>query len=792
MSYAPIASTSYTVEEGTYTVEVLEKDATEANNDLLLTEKPRRRTRDADGVFVPREKIVYLRVRDEGRLLIDKLIGQGANLKLKITGPYGWEGPLKTLKDGRETTSSAPVIDLEFHDGISALEGKSYDLSGKRTVAGTFYDLLDPTDGPGEVRCIFDWTHVGQTTSRHSARAIRVPLSDIVFGDEEDQSYLHVLKGLLRQWNCDLVQDQNRWLIRHLKALGGDMTVLDYDGSSYSISQINLDTPVGQSDIVRRLNSTKTPIKRPSREGLGRLSARYDHNLTHVQNTGFGQWTADDSEPLEWTVLSGSVTHVRQGGSQYCELDDRNTELEQASNLAYNRTAKAINRVSIGVRYKIASDASTGDKRIRVALLFLDQATDGTQRYVAEDGTVTTTRSHLNLDFTVTQNNQGTVQTDRILVSPGDGPETAPRLRLLWQSAGALGEIDFLQFEKAVWDLAYKSRRQSKTTWEASGSGTAPDEYRTSLGDHTVWNTRHGVIEFYDGGAWRPARELWTVDTGADVPIHQARLYQLLRHRSQRVYGLGAAFDRCTLMNLGQLFNYQSNLHVGTAIDGKLGEGITRVVAYQKGSSGASINDITGKSLYQSEETGSTQQALELTASSGDRTYALQDPVPGQTLLVSRTDTASTNTLTLDHSKSFVTPSGDQASIDLGIRTTLQLVGTKDSRWRLEGGQHSEGQIGSYVPGKPVAGEKLVDVPARLQMTVVDVLIQADIAPASQSTFAVDVAGTTYSATLSAGSTAVVKAIEQQVVENEVLVVTAPDPADSDLEGISVAFKVER
>jgi hypothetical protein len=603
MSYAPIVSTSYTEKEGTYTLEVLQQDAAEANNDLLLIEKPRRRGSARDRPLMGiKEQEVRIRVRDKGRLLTDKVLN-GAELKLRLQGPDGWEGPINNLDGGREMTTNKPVIDLLFSGGIDRLEGLPYDLTGKKTIAEAFHGLLAPTDGPGTVRVAFGWQHSEQGTSRHPARNIRMPMDQVQFGDADSQGYLDVLTNLLAFWNCELLQSQNRWLVRHRSEIGGNTDMLDYDGSSYSTATANWDAAVGKSDFVRFLNDEKLELKRPIVPGLGAAESRYEYDRSPLANTSFTDW--DNGDPVGWDV-AGSVTE-QNGEARISNISDH---LEQAAFQPYTALLKDKNVIEITFSYKIASDASTEDYELIFAVPHLDGAEDGDQRYVHEDGSLSAVEKKWYVSFTVTSQNQGSTVYETVTVTPDDPSSTeygSPRLLLTFEpnvvidgNRYSTSDVDWIQFDKAVWDIQYTSTPKIAFIHTGLGDGAQRVDMQASLGDRDLWNPTHGVIEYYDGSTWRPASRGWTTSLVTnDGSLHFVRVYDLLRQRKRRVSGLDARFNRWTISELATIPSFGSTLHPATEIDGQWGAGATRLVAYEQRSFPVDTTDIYSESVYE-------------------------------------------------------------------------------------------------------------------------------------------------------------------------------------------------
>lgn len=603
MSYAPIASTSYTVEEGTYTVEVLEKDAAEANNDLLLTEKPRRRGSPRDRPLMGiKEQEVRIRVRDKDRLLTDKVLN-GAELKLRVQGPDGWEGPMENLEGGREMMTNTPVIDLLFRGGVNRLEGRPYDLTGKKTIAEAFHGLLAPTDGPGIVRVAFAWEHSGQGTARHAARNIRMPTEQVHFGDADSQSYLDILTGFLVFWNCELLQSQNRWLVRHRSEIGGNTEVLDYDGSTYSTATANWNAAVGKSELVRFLNDEKLELKRPFVPGLGSAESRYEYDRSPLANTSFTDW--DDGDPVGWDV-QGNVTE--QNGE--ARISNTGDHLKQAASQPYTLLSKDQNQIQITFSYKISSDASTGDYELAFAVVRLDGAEDGTQRYVHQNGSISTIEEKWYVSFTVSSSDQGSIFSDGATVTPDD-PSTkeygSPRIRLIFElyiiidgTRQPAEGVDWVQFDKANWNIEYNTTPDIASIHTGRGDGSEREEMKTSLGDRDLWNPTHGVIEYYDGGTWRPASSEWIVGgVTNDRALHFARVYDLLKQRKRRVFGFDAGFNRWTMSELATVPSFEGTLHSAAQIDGQWGSGVTRLLAYEQRSFPVDISAIDSTSEYE-------------------------------------------------------------------------------------------------------------------------------------------------------------------------------------------------
>lgn len=587
MSYATIASTSYTVREGTYTIEVQEEGASAANHDLKVLERPRYRTSpDGHPLYGLKTIEMRLRVVDEGQLLTDK-VDSGSALKLVVSGPVDWQGPLDSLEPHRDFTRSNPEVDLTFTSGVDALDGISYDLSGKLTLVEIFYQLLSRAKGPSVVRVLFDWTHSGQTSSRHPANAIRVPASDLRFGTNDERSYRSVLDGLLRFWNCDLIQADGRFVVRHLASLGGTMAAIDYDGATKTRHSVNRDHSVSTADFVRRVNGSSIPLRAPTLQGIGRSVSRYEYDRTPFQNLDFTEWNDSFDRPLEWD-LQGNADRITKQSGEWVRLLDRSTHLEQAANGPFFGSDGATLKLEWNADPK--SGLSDGVYPINLALFVIDNVPDGAPRYVTPGGNITTTKTYWQGQISVVNgevgNSSGVIQTSA--PRPSDPEQGAPRLRLLWDPDGSQA-ANYVELRIVQWPLTYGDRPHNARISTATGEGSSSAELTASLGSRRDWNPRRGVVEYYDGSSWVPAAEGWRSEA---IGLHEARLIERLEQRRRRLRGLDAAYDRWTLNTPAALPVYDGTTHLVQKTDQRLGDGIVRHEAYPLRPFAASSADV--------------------------------------------------------------------------------------------------------------------------------------------------------------------------------------------------------
>ena len=137
--------------------------------------------------------------------------------------------------------------------------------------------------------------------------------------------------------------------------------------------------------------------------------------------------------------------------------------------------------------------------------------------------------------------------------------------------------------------------------------------------------------------------------------------------------------------------------------------------------------------------------------------------------------------------------------------TTKNVVTKKDftrgamvEKLRVDPARSDRAQIGPFIPGKPTAGETLVRLPLLSAWTLYYLHINLDTAPASDATFTLQVDNessgtrTVASPLIAAGDRFVTMTIREPIAQYEVIVVAAPDPADVDMEGISIAAELVR
>jgi len=457
------------------------------------------------------------------------------------------------------------VVDILATGGIDALE-RPYDLTGTYTVAEWFWEMLPTDAGPDLLETTFDWTHSGQG-SDHPGRSVRLPAGDVSFEDE-DESELGVLKGMLRFWLCDLFQVGGAWRLRH-RASTGD--VLSYNGTGYQSGTSYSEASVGDSDFLRKVNSTRKEIKRISVAGLGGATSKRLLNPSGFQNTSFSDWNEDYSRPIGWEI-DGSVSHQTTGDVDLVRISSTVDSLIQSIERSYSSKST----IHIELEYKIPSNASTGDYTMHLASCRLEGTADGSARYVKNDGSLTASFSYLSKEVTITNSNQGSVQsaTFDITIDPSAAEAGAPEVELTHAvPSGQRQTLEWVQYSTVEWTTTRAGPQAA--VYEGAGDGQQSTSLATPLGDRTFWHARGGIIEIYNGTIWVPATEAWE-QAGDTHAIHRARLYALLAERRREIHGLDASYDRDRFALANPLL-YESDTHLLTQTDFRLGRGGQRL-----------------------------------------------------------------------------------------------------------------------------------------------------------------------------------------------------------------------
>lgn len=180
-------------------------------------------------------------------------------------------------------------------------------------------------------------------------------------------------------------------------------------------------------------------------------------------------------------------------------------------------------------------------------------------------------------------------------------------------------------------------------------------------------------------------------------------------------------------------------------------------------------------------------RTIELDASGGNVTKTLPDPVGS--VVVYRSDTTG-STAEVQHENDIATDDGVVDLLPIDSRQTMRLEavtggettgGSSVARqWRLVGSQATEERLKSYTNGRPVANEVVWGAQMSEAKELTKVTIAVDTSPSGSVTFDVVLNGTSIG-TVSPGSST---AFSQQLASGDRLKVLAPDPADTQMEGV--------
>jgi hypothetical protein len=143
---------------------------------------------------------------------------------------------------------------------------------------------------------------------------------------------------------------------------------------------------------------------------------------------------------------------------------------------------------------------------------------------------------------------------------------------------------------------------------------------------------------------------------------------------------------------------------------------------------------------------------------------------------------AVARTIASGRSETFDAPTRAPDTVGVDRATIVKALGVDPTT--IEGASY---QIGPFVPGRPAAGETLMQMPLRFPFTVDDVLIHVGTTPNSAVDFSITV-GSNATQTVSVSSQTTTATIAETINADELLVVTAPDPADPAMADISIAF----
>lgn len=589
MSAAVIASTSYTVTEGTYTVEVLEEGGTAANNDLRLLEKPRRREKRLHHpLYGVVQKELRARIHDVGRLLTDKIL-QNVPLKLRISGAYTWEGWLRAPEKTRKMRSQNPIIDLAFVDGVQErLQGLSYDLTGKKEMPKLFYQLLAPISGPSTLRMAWGWNHSGQLTETSTgvsrrAHTMRLPTGTISFGGDEE-SYYDILEGLLLFFNAELRQHGGRWLIRHRSWIGDPTMVVDWDGSSYSYNEVSWAFPADDSTLLRRVNDQDVDPERPLLAPTGDLTSHHiADEYTPLRNVAFDDWTS--AEPDHWDVETGPVDDITKNGESWLRTSTWRARIRQQATQPVHGGMQT-DQVKIVVEIKTSSDAPDGRVyNVEYAQVRLRSTPQGAF-YMNNLGDWQSSEYRHSVSFEVGNDVlAGEVYRKELSLSPGTYPDAGTQeILLLFDYDETQGTpLDWIQWREARWDVEYDPSIFGLVVGYRvfyAGAGSEDQKMETTLGDYKRKSPEVGTIEYYDGSTWNLATGDWSDPDVSSPSIHHHRLLDRRRQRRFQLMGLRAHFDRSTVLDGARTPSFDGARHVGHSVDGQLGQKATRLETY--------------------------------------------------------------------------------------------------------------------------------------------------------------------------------------------------------------------
>jgi len=582
MSYATIASLSYGVPEGTYTVELMEEGGATSSRDLHLLKKPLLRA-SSQGLFGLVKQNIRIQVRDVNQVLLNRL-ESNADLKLKVSGPIEWEGPLHKVED-IQRSEDTPNLRLRFRDLQGRLLQGEYSLSDTREVPVLFYDLLQQHGGSGLLRTSIDWEHVGQNAPE--ARYLRVLSEEVSFlkyqnrGDSEKD--LDILKGLLQLFNCRLMQHDGKWLIRRVASLADTMTVLEYDGQSYQGGTVNYGFTADDATILRRINDRNVRAQKVPLGGLQRVaSRRYRYDQQGFQNEEFTEWT--DTNPDHWDRLySDPRAVVTEEPNEWARLSQN-----QGSFLRQRATQATIGAVDIHLEAEVPPTANDGETyTIHFAELMVENTESGTLYYDGSSQSWGSTPFQFSFDFTVdTTSGSGTEPGDMVSHTLSFSPPTppssgAPVLHLLydWSSAGP--DVRFVQFDRGVWDT--QSTDLYGREHFAVGDGSSDLTFHSFVGDRTNFWPLSGVIHYYDGSDWQPATREWEgPDLGQTAPpaLHVRRILERLRQRRNQVFGLRMHVPRSKALSPAVVPVVDSIPYAVRDLQVSLGVGAARVDAF--------------------------------------------------------------------------------------------------------------------------------------------------------------------------------------------------------------------
>ena len=597
MSYVTIASMSYQVPEGTYSVELLEDGGTSSSRTLHLLEKPIVRAK-SDDLFGILKQDVRIRVRDVNREILTRL-QDNAHLRLKISGPKNWEGDLHKVENVKKAKAT-PRIELRFRDFHSEKMQGTYSLTGNRHLPVLFYDLLQKHGVASSINTSINWTHTGQYSD--AARYLRLPSEEISFLKYEDrkdpESHLDILKGLLKFLNCRLTHDNGEWLIRRVSSLESTMDVLEFDGQSYYPSSLGYGFTADDSTILRKINDRTIRARKIDLKGLGRVaSRRYRNEQVPFKNEQFTDWT--NSDPDHWDANTNAV----ENPSGWARLSQ-----DKGDFLRQRATETILSDIEIHLEAEVPPTANDGETYdVHFAEVILEDTESGTLYYDGGSQSWQASSSQFSFSFTVdTTAGSGTEPGDLVahtLSFPPTSPPSdgRPVLHLLfdWTSSGP--DLRFVQFDRAIWNTDSPDRYGREHS--AGGDGSEDRTFHTFIGDRRTDWLPSGVIHYYDGTRWAPATQDWEgPQLGQNAPpaINVRRIFDQLRQRRNRLYGFRMWVPREKALSPSVVPIIDGVPHVVTGLRVKLGVGAARLDVYPLGHFSAPLNSYNFQNLFAS------------------------------------------------------------------------------------------------------------------------------------------------------------------------------------------------
>ncbi|MEP2447408.1 MAG: hypothetical protein ABJI69_09285 [Balneola sp.] len=338
-------------------------------------------------------------ILDKDDYLFNKLQNQKSSrfrLDIKLEGNLINRLNILTEKIDSVITDYTSDLPLTCFDGLTNLKDHDFDLTGYYTIFNFFETVLNKVGHGLQIHYMFNLKHLN-ADGTYLPDLARIPV-DQILSKEKNRNYYNVLEHVLSVLELKLFQANGAWWIQQINlknAIAPTYTkglppALEIKSESTFDPVVSLN-----SELLKQSKKTTLPVHSPIIHTVNVLP----DDAGGTRNYLFDSWNGPVTEPIDWELLSGSVSRVDANDGLRIDQTGIPKQLKQIQPRVY----RGGDYITIDIDFTIYDDIDEfAVFDVEFATIKLVDIKGGTNYYIVNSGaTFTTQTTSARLDFEV-------------------------------------------------------------------------------------------------------------------------------------------------------------------------------------------------------------------------------------------------------------------------------------------------------------------------------------------------------------------------------------------------------